>query len=81
MRSIKRRLVVVAILAAAGAGVPGCTMSETGQRTVSGGLIGAGGGALLGAIGGNAGLGAAVGAGAGILGGFLYDQHKKATAR
>ena len=35
------------------------------------------GGAALGAIGGNAALGAAVGAGAGIIGGFLYDQHKK----
>lgn len=32
------------------------------------------GGAILGAIGGNAGLGAAAGAGAG---GYLYDQYKK----
>jgi hypothetical protein len=26
---------------------------------------------------GNPGLGAAVGAGAGLVGGYLYDQHKK----
>jgi hypothetical protein len=49
----------------------------TGSRTVSGGLIGAGGGAALGAIAGNAGMGAAIGAGVGLVGGYLYDQHKK----
>ena len=49
----------------------------TASRTLSGGGLGAAGGAVLGAIGGNAGLGAAVGAGAGLLGGYLYDQSKK----
>ena len=49
----------------------------TASRTLSGGGLGAAGGAVLGAIGGNAGLGAAVGAGAGLLGGYLYDQHQK----
>jgi hypothetical protein len=39
--------------------------------------MGAAGGAELGAIGGNAALGAAAGAGAGLIGGYLYDQHKK----
>ena len=36
----------------------------TGSRTLSGGAMGAAGGA-------------AAGAGAGLLGGYLYDQHKK----
>lgn len=49
----------------------------TGTRTVSGGLIGAGGGAAIGALAGNAGLGAAIGAGVGLAGGYLYDQQKK----
>lgn len=52
-------------------------MTTTQQRTLSGGAMGAAGGAALGAIGGNAGLGAAAGAGAGLLGGYIYDQHKK----
>lgn len=56
----------------------GCAgMSETQQRTVTGGLGGAAGGAVLGAIGGNAALGAAAGAGAGLVGGYLWDQYKK----
>jgi hypothetical protein len=44
---------------------------------VSGGALGAAGGAVLVAFGGISGVGAAVGAGAGLLGGYLYDQHKK----
>ncbi len=51
--------------------------NTTASRSVSGGLIGAGGGAAIGAIAGNAGLGAAIGAGAGLVGGYLYDQQKK----
>ena len=51
--------------------------NTTASRTLSGGAIGAGGGAVIGAMAGNAGLGAAVGAGAGLIGGYLYDQSKK----
>ena len=59
----------------------GCSdMSTTQQRTLSGGVGGAAAGAVLGAIGGNAGLGAAAGAGAGLIGGYIYDQHKKSQA-
>ena len=68
------RLVAVSlilVLASSGCG------TTTTSRTLSGGAMGAAGGAALGAIGGNAALGAAVGAGTGIIGGFLYDQHKK----
>jgi hypothetical protein len=39
--------------------------------------IGAGGGAILGAIGGNAALGAAAGEAAGLAGGLIYDKVKK----
>jgi hypothetical protein len=48
----------------------GCGYNR-GDRAASGALIGAGGGAVLGAIGGNAGLGALAGAGAGALTGAL----------
>ena len=73
MNKIVPLLIVLALVVTLG----GCTMSETGQRTTSGALIGAGGGAIIGAIAGNAGMGAAIGAGAGLIGGFLYDKHKK----
>jgi len=66
-------IVLVIVLALAGC----AGMSETQQRTVTGGAAGAAGGALLGAIAGNAGLGAAIGGGAGLLGGFLYGQHEE----
>ncbi len=56
----------------------GCSgLSSTEQRMLSGGAIGAGGGALIGAVGGSAALGAAVGGGAGVLGGLVYDQYQK----
>ena len=52
-------------------GLAGCG-SDPGTRAVSGGLIGAGGGAVIGAVaGGHAGTGALIGAGAGALGGAL----------
>ena len=63
----------------AGALLTGCAgMSQTDQRVLSGGAIGAGGGAVLGAIGGNAGLCAVLGGAAGLAGGYLWDQHKQA---
>jgi len=56
----------------------GCAgMSTTEQRVLSGGAIGAGGGALIGAAAGSAAIGAGVGGGAGLLGGYLYDQYRK----
>jgi hypothetical protein len=44
-------------------------------------LLGAGTGAALGSLSGDAGKGALIGAGAGALGGYLYDQNRKAEAR
>lgn len=56
----------------------GCAgLSQTEQRTLTGGAAGAAGGAVIGAIAGDAGLGAAIGAGTGLLGGFLYGQHEE----
>ncbi len=63
-----RSLGTLALVAALALG--GCGYNQ-GDRAASGALIGAGGGAVLGAIGGNAGLGALAGAGAGALTGAL----------
>lgn len=52
-------------------------MSYTEQRVLSGGAIGASGGALIGAVAGSAALGAAAGGGAGLLAGYAYDQYQK----
>jgi uncharacterized membrane protein len=59
-------------------GLAGCSdLSSTQQRTMTGGLGGAAGGAVIGALAGNAGMGALIGAGAGVAGGYLYDRHKQ----
>ena len=73
-------LVVLVFLAALLVG--GCSgMSYTEQRVLSGGAIGAGSGALIGAAAGAPGTGAAIGAGAGVVGGYLYDQYEKSQGR
>ncbi|MFQ5657707.1 MAG: glycine zipper family protein [Candidatus Methylomirabilales bacterium] len=80
MRFMKvRKLAVTASLAVA-IGLVGCGQT-TGSRALSGGAIGAGGGALIGAMAGNAGMGAAIGAGVGVIGGLVVDQNKKAEER
>jgi osmotically inducible lipoprotein OsmB len=61
-------------------GLAGCAdMSQTQQRTLTGGAMGAAGGAIIGAMAGNAGLGAAIGGAAGAGGGFLYGRHVEAV--
>jgi len=70
-------MVSILVMSLALAGCAG--MTETQQRTVSGGAMGAGAGVLFGAIAGNAGMGAAIGGAAGATGGFLYGKHKEAT--
>lgn len=67
------------ILLAAGllvASLGACTnMSQTQQRTLSGGAIGAAGGAAIGALsGGSAGMGALIGGAAGAGTGYLLSQ-------
>jgi len=72
---MKKAVILLMVLALA---VGGCSgMSSTQQRVLSGGAIGAGGGALIGWAAGSPAAGAAIGAGAGALGGFLYDQYQK----
>ncbi|MDI6852171.1 MAG: YMGG-like glycine zipper-containing protein [Deltaproteobacteria bacterium] len=69
---------IVALILVAVMFLGGCAgMSPTEQRVLSGGAIGAGGGALIGAAAGSPGTGAAVGAGAGALGGYLYDLYQR----
>ena len=70
------RTISIAAALCAGLAVAGCGDTTT-SRSLSGAAIGAGGGAAIGAIAGNTGMGAAIGAGAGLVGGYLYDQHKK----
>ena len=61
---------VIALIIAACLLLGGCAgMSQTEQRTLSGGAMGAAGGAIIGAIAGNAGLGAAIGGAVGAGGG------------
>ncbi len=68
---------MIAVLAC-GIALAGCSgMNQTQQRALSGTAIGAGGGAVLGAIGGNAALGAVAGAAAGLAGGLIFDSVKK----
>ena len=68
-------IVILAISLALG----GCAgMSDTEQRTLSGGAIGTAAGGVVGAIAGYTGLGLAVGAITGSAAGYLYDHHEKA---
>lgn len=73
---MKRLLLPTALLGALALG--GCTgMSDTQQRTLSGGAIGAGTGAAAGALtGGCVSCGAVIGGGLGAAGGYIYDQSK-----
>jgi osmotically inducible lipoprotein OsmB len=59
------------VLAIGLAAMLGACGYSTGDRAVSGGLLGAGAGAALGSLGGNAGTGALIGGAAGAAGGAL----------
>ena len=75
---MKKTLAVVLLLMV----ISGCAgMTPTQQRVLSGGAIGASGGALIGAAAGSPAIGAAVGGGAGLLGGLVYDQYQKSQGR
>lgn len=77
---MKRLATSMSVLAVSGM-LSGCSgLDTTQQRALTGTGFGAAGGAVLGAIGGNAGLGALVGAGAGLAGGLIYDNVKKGDA-
>lgn len=70
------KVITLIMVTSIGLAVAACG-NTTASRSLSGSAMGAAGGAALGAIGGNAALGAVAGAGAGLVGGYLYDQHKK----
>jgi osmotically inducible lipoprotein OsmB len=56
----------------------GCSgMTNTEQRVLSGGALGATSGAIIGVAAGSAAIGAAAGGGAGLLGGYIFDQYQK----
>lgn len=76
-KGLKMTKTVIVLILAGCLALGGCAgMSDTGQRTLSGGAMGAAGGAIIGAIAGNAGLGAAIGGAVGAGGGYLYGKHK-----
>jgi osmotically inducible lipoprotein OsmB len=75
-----RKMVILVMVATVLVG--SCSgMSNTEQRTLSGGAIGAGGGALIGWAAGCPACGAAIGGGAGALGGYMYDRYEKSQGR
>jgi len=76
---MKRAIAILSVLMLVSMFAIGCTdMSPTAQGAVSGGAMGAAGGALLTAIaGGNPAIGAAVGGGAGLLAGGLIGHSKE----
>ena len=74
--------ITILVLAILPVSIIGCAdMTPTQQRTVTGGLGGAAGGAAIGAIAGNAGMGALIGGAAGSTGGFLYGRSRDAQDR
>lgn len=77
---MKKTLMIVSV---ATAFITGCAgMSDTQQRTLSGGAIGAAAGAGITAIaGGDAIWGAVGGAAVGALGGYAYDSYKRSQQR
>lgn len=78
--TIKKSLLMIPVAALA---LNGCSgMSDTEQRTLSGGAIGAAAGAAIVAIAGaNPIWGALGGAVVGTAGGYVYDQYEKSQQR
>ena len=72
---MKKAIVLIVVLALALGGCSG--MNATQERVLSGGAIGATGGAIIGAAAGSPAVGAAIGGGAGLLVGLIYDQYER----
>jgi osmotically inducible lipoprotein OsmB len=72
MRKIIKSVAILMLMSL----VAGCAgMDSTQQRMLSGGAIGAGAGAAIGAVtGGSVGTGAVIGGAAGVVGGAIVDQ-------
>jgi len=72
---MRRAVMTCLVLVPVGLCLAGCGYNR-GDRALSGGLIGAGGGAAIAAVtGGSPLVGAAIGGGAGALGGALTSGH------
>ena len=79
---MKRITIGLVVFAVAFALLSCADMTRTQQTTLSGGAIGAGGGALLGAlVGGSPLAGAAIGAGVGALGGYIAGESEEGHYR
>lgn len=76
---MKRKAFAFIIIVFASTFAFGCAgMSNTQQKTLSGGAIGATGGAVIGAVvGGNPAVGAAVGGAAGAGVGYIIGEHDR----
>jgi osmotically inducible lipoprotein OsmB len=73
---MNRKILMIALLFPLVFTLAGCAgMTTTEQRMLSGGAIGAGAGAAIGAVTvGNPAAGAAIGGAAGVVGGAIYDD-------
>ena len=79
-KKMKQAAILIMIGALLVGGCNGAT-STTATRTLGGGAIGAGSGALIGWAAGCPACGAAIGGGAGLVGGYVYDQYEKSQGR
>ena len=70
----------LALLATLGLALAACG-DTPGERAVTGGLLGAGGGAAIGSLSGNAGAGALIGAGVGAVGGAVTAPQNRGYYR
>jgi osmotically inducible lipoprotein OsmB len=77
---MKQAAILIMVGALLVGGCNGAT-STTATRTLGGGAIGAGSGALIGWAAGCPACGAAIGGGAGLVGGYVYDQYEKSQGR
>ncbi|WP_120006136.1 hypothetical protein [Teichococcus vastitatis] len=67
----------IALLGGIGLGLAACDSTSPGQRAVGGGLLGAGAGAGLGSLSGNAGTGALLGGALGAVGGAATTPERR----
>jgi osmotically inducible lipoprotein OsmB len=77
---MKKAAILIMVAALLVGGCAGAN-TNTATRTLGGGAIGAGSGALIGWAAGCPACGAAIGGGVGLAGGYVYDQYEKSKGR